>query len=45
MAVNDKRLEVTEFDFDEVKRKPQNIFKHKTSLLITTLRDPGMNIL
>ena len=45
MATNDKRLEVTEFDFDEVKNNLKTFLKAQTEFTDYDFEGSGMNIL
>ena len=45
MAINDKRLEVTEFDFDEVKENLKIFLKAQTEFTDYDFEGSGMNIL
>jgi len=45
MAINDKRLEVTEFDFDEVKTNLKTFLKAQDQFTDYDFEGSGMNIL
>ena len=45
MAINDRRLEVTEFDFDEVKTNLKTFLKAQNQFTDYDFEGSGMNIL